>query len=357
MSTPLPSLRHHNALGVPTGYRRVLRLTFQRGGNVTTVEPTSARFTQDARRAMRWDGAVTITDPALQPVRATDLLTPFGTTATVELGIQLADGTESVVSYGVYTVANSKTTSSADNRTTSVGLVDLAQRIEGYRFETPFTVASGTDLAEMVNLVVADRIGTNPNVTDTGRTIEADRVFGMSPETGPWSELLNVLDGFGLTAWYDRVGQIVIGNPTPDPANVTDLTNVLDLAADFDVRPPNVVVVRGEALDQTDPVQAVVMDDDPASPTYAGETAGGSAYGRVTYFFSSPLITTDEQAQEAANTILTRELGGGFAFDLTRPFDPTTDAGDGVGVSGQALAVDAVTVDLTGSTSIAVRTI
>jgi hypothetical protein len=306
---------------------------------------------------MRWDGSVTITDPALQPSRPTDLLTPFGTTATVELGIRLSDGTESVVPYGVYSVSKSQTTSSADNRVTQVGLIDLAQRIESYRFETPFTVTSGADLADVVNLVVADRIGVNPAVSATGRTIAADRVFGLSPETGPWTELLHVLDGFGLTAWYDRVGDIVIGNPIPDSQNVTDFTNVLDLAADFDVRPPNVIVVRGEAQDDTPPVQAVALDDDPASPTFAGTTVGGSPYGRVTYYFSSPLITSEAQAQQAAETILQRELGGGFAFDLSRPFDPTTDAGDGVGVGGTALAVDSVTVDLKGNTSMAVRTL
>lgn len=356
MSTPLPSLRHHNALSVPTGYRRVLRLNFQRSGNTASVEPTDARFTQDSRRPLRWDGAITVTDPALQPILPTDLLTPYGTTVTVELGIRLSDGTESTVPYGVYLVAGSDTTSSATNRTTQVQLIDLAYRIEAYRFESPFVVSGGVDVAEVVNQVVEDRLGVNPNVSATGRTITANRVFGLSPETGPWSELLDVLDAFSLTAWYNRSGQITIGAQTPDANTVVDLSNITDLAAKFDVRPANVVVVRGEPAD-TPPVQAVAMDDNPASVTYAGETVGGSPYGRVTQFFSSPLILTEQQAEQAAATILARELGEGFTYQLVRPFDPVTDAGDGVGVGGQPLGVDSVTVTMTGSSTLNVRSL
>lgn len=356
MSTPLPSTRHNNALAVPTGYRQVLRLNFQRGGNTASVEPTAARFTQDSRRPLRWDGAITVTEPSLQPVLPTDLLTPYGTTCTVELGVRLSDGTESTVPYGVYLVSGSDTTSNASNRVTQVQLIDLAYEIESYRFESPFVVSGGVDVATVVNEVVEDRTGVNPNLSATGRTIVANRVFGLSPETGPWSELLDVLDAFSLTAWFNRSGQITIGAQTPDAETVVDISNVTDLAAKFDVRPANVIVVRGEPPD-TAPVQAVAMDDNPASVTYAGETVGGSPYGRVTQYFTSPLITTQQAADQAAATILARELGAGFTYQLVRPFDPVTDAGDGVGVGGRPLGVDAITVDLGGSTTLYVRSL
>ena len=357
MATLLPSGRHNRALSVPTGYRRVLRLTFRRQGTVVSVEPTSALFTQDSRRALRWDGSVTVVDPALQPVRPTSLLTPYGTTAVVELGIRLLDGVESVVPYGHYLVSGSQTRSDASGRVTTVSLTDLAQRIEGYRFESPFTVAAPTDVANVVNAVVANRIGVSPNVAPVGRSIQSSRTFGLDPETGPWSELLDVLDSFGLTAWYNRVGQIDVGAVDPTAENAIPLENILDLGTDFDVRPPNVFVVRGESLEEgVPPVQAVAMDTDPSSPTYAGVNPGDSAYGRVTRYYSSPLITTELQALQAANSILVRELGGGFSFDLTRPFDPVTDVGDAV-ILESPLAVDAVTVNTMGNTSLSVRSL
>jgi hypothetical protein len=319
------------------------------------LEPISGSFTQDARRKGRWDGRLSFAGDDVMPRRPGDLLTNFGTVVTVELGLSLLDGSVSTVPFGTYQVGSSRTRTEAGERTTEVGLLDISDRVERYRFEEPLTIGSGADLAEMVNAVITERTGVNPGVSLTGRTLGANRVFGLDPETGPWSELLDVLDGFGLTAWYNRVGDIQIGTVTVDPLLTYPLDSLTSLSVDFDTRPPNVIVVRGESQDDADPVQAVSMDEDPGSPTYAGTAPGTSPYGRVTMFFASPLIETEAQAQAAADTILARNIGAGATYALTRPYDPTIDAGDVVSQDGTALAVDAITVDITGDTSIQVR--
>src|SRR5690606_29436988 len=148
------------------------------------------------------------------------------------------------------------------------------------------------------------------------------------------------------------VGEIRIGTINPDVASAYPLDKLVSLSSDFDVRPPNVVVARGEPQDGSTPVQAVAIDSDPSSPTYAGTGPGTSPYVRVTRFFSSPLIETVSQAQSAAETILAEHVGQGAGYTLLRPYDPTVDAGDVISVDGRALAVDAVTVDLLGDTSL-----
>jgi hypothetical protein len=192
-------------------------------------------------------------------------------------------------------------------------------------------------------------------VTATGRFLGVARVFGLETTTGPWAELLDVLDSFSLTAWYDRVGQIQVGSLVPDANTAYPLDQLTSLSADYDTRPPNVVVARGESQDGTPPVQAVAIDSDPSSPTYAGTGPGTSAYGRSTYFFSSPLLATESQAQAAADTILAQNVGAGATYTLVRPYDPTITAGDVVAVDGNARAVDAITLDLAGDTSLQVR--
>ncbi len=97
------------------------------------------------------------------------------------------------------------------------------------------------------------------------------------------------------------------------------------------------------------------MDTDPSSPTYAGTGPGTSPYGRVTYFYSSPLILTTAQAQSAANTILAENVGAGASHTLTVPYDPTVSAGDVVSARGAILAVDVVQLDITGDTELTVR--
>lgn len=355
MATVFDSARHQAALNVATGYRRWTRVTFFRGGVSQELEPVSGSFTQDVRRAGRWDGRLSFAGDDLLPRRPGDLLTPFGTRVEVELGLELLDGSVSTVPYGTYEVASSRTRTEAGARVVDVGLVDISDRVERYRFEEPLTIASGADLAAMVNAVVTDRVGVNPSVSNTGASLGANRQFGLSPETGPWSEILDVLAGFSRVAWYDRVGAIQIGSLTPDAATAYPLDLLTSLSADFDTRPPNVIVVRGEPQSGAAPVQAVALDSDPSSPTYAGTGPGTSPYGRVTKFFTSPLIETLGQAQSSADTILSQNVGAGATYTLVRPYDPTVDAGDVVNVGGSALAVDAVTMPLAGDTSLQVR--
>jgi hypothetical protein len=355
MATRFPSARHQAALSLPTGYRRWSRFTFSRGGVTRELEPISGSFTQDARRGARWDGRLTFAGDSMLPRRPGDLLTPFGTRVEVELGLELLDGSISSVPYGTYEVASSRTRTQAGERVVDVSLIDVSDRVERYRFETALTVASGTDLATMINTVVLDRTGRNPGVTTVGATLGAARTFGLDVADAPWSEVLDVLDSFSRTAWYDRVGQIQVGSIVPDQDTAYPLDRLTSLSADYDTRPPNVIVARGEDQEDTAPVQAVAIDSDPSSPTYAGTAPGTSPYGRVTQFYASPLIKTEAQALSAANTILAQHIGAGATYTLVRPYDPTISAGDVVSLDGSALAVDAATVDLDGDTTVQVR--
>ncbi len=355
MATQFPSARHQAALATPTGYRRWMEFTFTRGGDSVVLEPVSGTLTADATRNGRWDGRLSFVGDDLLPTRPGDILTPFGTRVTATLGIELLDGSVSTVPYGTYEITTAGTNTSADQRTVDVTLGDVSGLVDRYRFETSLTVASGTDLGAMINTVVANRTGFNPGVGVVGATLGAARVFGLDTGTAPWAEILDVLSGFSRTAWYDRTGAIQVGSINADPNAAYPLSSLASLSADFDTRPPNVIVARGEPQDGTAPVQAVALDTDPSSPTYAGTGPGTSPYGRVTYYFTSPLILTQAQAQATANTILAENIGAGAAYKLVIPYDPTISAGDVVAVRGTILAVDSVTLDLVGNTTLQVR--
>jgi hypothetical protein len=355
MATRFASARHQAALSTPTGYRRRSRFVFSRGGQTVELEPISGSITADARRNARWDGRLSFAGDDLIPQRPGDILTPFGTRVTVELGLELLDGSVSMVPYGTFEISKSQVKIDADQRTVEVGLIDISDSVERYRFETPLTVASGTDLGTMINTVITNRTGVNPGVPLVGSSLGAARVFGLDTGTAPWAEILDVLSSFSRVAWYDRTGQIQVGNLVPDPASAYPLDSLTSLSTDYDTRPPNVIVARGEAQDGTAPVQAVAIDSDPSSPTYAGTGPGTSPYGRVTEFFSSPLLKTVGQAQSAADTILAQNVGAGATYTLVRPYDPTISAGDVVALGGAVLAVDSITLDLAGDTTLQVR--
>jgi hypothetical protein len=332
-----------------------MRFTFIREGESVELEPISGQLTQDIRRNGMWDGRLTFAGDDLLPTRPGDLLTPFGTRVEVELGLEILEGSVATVPYGVYEVASARTAVQADRRVVEVGLADLSGAVERYRFETPFTVASGTTLPDMINAIVINRLGVNPGVPVDATALGSARTFGLDPETGPWSEIQDVLASFSRKAYYNRVGNINLASTNTDPDSAYTLSSLASLSADFDTRPPNVIVVRGEPQDGTAPVQAVAMDTDPSSPTYAGPAPGTSPYGRVTMFYASPLLRTVPQAQAAANTLLAANVGAGATYELTMPYDPTVNAGDVISLGGAVLAVDAATVNLTGDTSLQVR--
>jgi hypothetical protein len=358
MATRFPSARHQAALGLPTGYRRWSRLTFSRQGLTRVLEPIAGNFTQDARRSARWDGRLSFVGDDLIPQSPRDLLTPFGTVVEVELGLELLDGSVSSVPFGTFQISSCRTRVQAGARTIDIGLSDISQRVNRYRFESPFTVTAATDLGQMVNRVITNRLGLSPSVSSAGQALGVARVFGLSPSEGPWEEILDVLKSFSRTAWYDRVGRVRLGSTTIDPSTSYPLSSLVSLSADFDEQPPNVIVARGESTDdKVPPVQAVAIDTDPSSPTYAGVGPAASAYGRVTEFYSSPLILNAPQAQAAANTLLAGRIGAGATYTLACPYDPTIDATDVVSAGGSVYVVDSVSVDLDGDTSMQVREI
>jgi hypothetical protein len=361
--TPLAS-PFQEALNAQTAFVKSVTVTATRNAETETLEPGAGQLTQDARRSMRWDGSISIpVETNLLPTTPNDLLTPFGTLVQVRFGVVLANTSTDDVPYGSYYIESSDVRLTGDSRVVDLVLVDPADRLARYRFESPFDIPPSTDIADAVNMVILDRLGVDPELDATGTVLARSRILGLEPELDPWRELEELVEGFGYRIWYDRNGNLVLDRPPiPDPTLAVALMGELTITGTFDHRPPNVVVARGETSDDTTPIQAVALDDDSSSPTYAGTTPGQSAYGRVTRFFASPLLVTQGQADLAAQNILTTEAGRAATWDVSKAYEPTIDPddvltiplGDGLVLP---LSVDAVTVNIAGDTSMACRAI
>lgn len=351
-------------LDAATAFIRRAEVTVTRGNTTETILVTQGSFTQDARRSMRWNGSVTIPveNPLLMPAVPGDLLTPFGAEVTVMLGIETADGQTGLVPFGRYLVDRSRFQDNPGARTVSLTLTDLAERLAAYRFEYPLTFPIGTDVADIVNAVVMDRLAINPNIPLTGQLIARQREFGLTTGEDPWRSLQEFVAAFDFRLYYDRYGQLILDNtPVPDTSTSRFVERATSVAGAFEGRPPNVIVARGEPVEVGIPANAVVMDTDPASPTWAGTMPGESPYGRIVEFYVSKELQDDAQARAAGEAILNKYKGAGASYEITRPFDPTFDCDDVVtalvGTRPVVLAVDAVTVDLGGSTTIPARSV
>jgi hypothetical protein len=85
----------------------------------------------------------------------------------------------------------------------------------------------------------------------------------------------------------------------------------------------NKVIATGEGTSTEVPVRAVWIDDDPASPTYYL-----GPYGTVTLRFTSPMILTQEQAQDAADALGRRVKGATEAVEIDVIPMPAIEPGD-----------------------------
>jgi hypothetical protein len=122
----------------------------------------------------------------------------------------------------------------------------------------------------------------------------------------------------------------------------------------------NGVVVTGEGTSADTPVRAEAWDDDPTSPTYRY-----GPFGEVPRFYSSPLITTEAQAQSAAESLLRKVTGVTEGLQWSFVTDPSVQAGDVAHVISSAtrvnriMIIDAVTIPLavTGAMAAVGRTV
>jgi len=89
----------------------------------------------------------------------------------------------------------------------------------------------------------------------------------------------------------------------------------------------NAVVATGEGADTEEPARAVAVDDNPMSPTY-----WDGPFGKVPRFYSSPFVTTDEQAATAAASILAQSLGAPYNVNFQTIANPALEVLDPIHV-------------------------
>lgn len=146
-------------------------------------------------------------------------------------------------------------------------------------------------------------------------------------------DLATVLDGVAYVtpdgtasmrpnAWPAAVDSLKSADISPDGT----LVDVVPRLSNTDVY--NAVVVRGTAPDGSAIVLATA--EVPDGPLRTKNADGSlSPYRRVPYYYTSPYITTQAQAQAYANTLLARvsQLRS-LTYDLTETFNPLREVGD-----------------------------
>lgn len=337
--------------------------TFQTGTDPDGIEVgiLAGDVIADAHSDVRATLDMTTDGTGMWPQHSNLLLAPYGNEVFVRRGIQYGNGTTEMVSLGYYRIQSPSQDVAPDGpirieaRDRMAGLVDgrLLAPVQFLAAQTYGSVVS--QLVTQVYPLATIEWDDATNVATLGRDLitEDDR-YGFLNE---------LVTSLGKIWYWDHRGILVIRDAPPSTSPVFDVDSgqggvLVSMARQLTrERVYNAVVAFGEAADTAAPARASAVDNNPASPTYFA-----GAFGPVPRFFSSPFITNNTQAQSAATSLLTRQLGLPYSVDFNAVPNPALEPWDPIRIrySGRILAethiIDRITIPLVASEAMTATT-
>lgn len=322
-----------------------LDITDPAGLVLGTVTPSGGDVSIDSRRQVRRECSFTVPDITglLVPAAAGDLLSPLsGNELRPWRGVTYSDGTTELAPLGVMPIRSAPSSTSAGVAVITLGGQDRSSTVSRNRWEKVYAIAAGTLLEDALTALLLDRAPLYPTAFgSTGVTVPAT-TFGLETDSDPWADAQSLAKAAGFDLFYDATGTAVLTQPV-DPATATPVISytsaevrvLAEASKSWDTEKAfNGCIAIGESATLVTPVRAEAWDDDPASPTYYR-----GAYGRYPEFYASPLITTEDQALNAARAQVARRRGVAQTLTWSQLVNPAHDANDAISVTSDALRV------------------
>lgn len=291
-------------------------LAYLDGTLVAELRPVGGSVSADARRNVVRTASIEFAPDEERTHREVyELLTTPGLELVVRRGWVTPYGGEVVLSLGRFVVDEATYARGEDGTAVAVQCSDLAVRVQRARWTDPYQIAAGTALATALEAIILDRwpaavIGFDAvSVPDT---LGAAAVFEEGADSDPWADAQNLATAHGYVLYPDVEGVFRLRVP-PDPDTATPVwafehgagAVILEATRTSPMeRVYNGVIVTGEGSGLDVPVRGEAWDEAADSPTSIH-----GAYGLVPYFYSSSLVTTQDQAESAAESLLATVLG------------------------------------------------
>lgn len=302
--------------------------TYQTGSdpNGTDLRLISGSVEFDATADIRASGSVVVVGDW---PRATNLdLGPYGTELFLSRGVDTGAGGILWSTLGYFRI-NETEQGDAAKGPLHLDLSDRMATIIESRFLQPRQWLQGTSVGDIVTEVVTE---VYPNAViiwdDDSDLSELGR--SLIAEESRYEVLFTLAEGLGKIFFWDNIGRLSFETAPDEDDPIWEVKAGDDgvmVNADRSISRDgvyNAVVVTGEGADQIMPVRAVAYDAQESSPTFFG-----GPFGRIPRFYSSSFITTQQQANNAAQNILRRSLGAPYDVGLStvpnpalRPYDP-----------------------------------
>jgi hypothetical protein len=292
----------------------------------------------DSTSAIR--GRVDLTfvpDDELIPLTPDDLLAPYGNEIRVKRGITYADGSTELVGLGIFGIEEVTVDDTGDDISLRLIGLDRAQRVSRARFESPAFVNSGVSATEsLLDVIQTVWPDVEYDIAGTSQTLPQ---LVAAEGDDRWAFCQSMATSLGMELFFDGDGVLIL-RPIPGGSAVATLGEGEALlgASRGWVREGtyNRVIATGENLGEgVAPARGVATDTDATSPTYYY-----GPFGTVPRFYSSPFLSTDAQAADAAAAILAQETGTTQIVSFAALVNPALEPGDVVRITRQRIGID-----------------
>lgn len=297
-------------------------------GSIERLAINGGAVTVDRGQQVRRTCTVEIADTTLIPRSATDKLATYGAQLRISRGIDYQDGSTELVPLGVFRIDD--VDGDVDVGPVTISGKSLECVISDDKFTTPYR-ASGMAVGAITALIQRS-IPTATVVT--GATV-VDAAIGATTwdiNTDPWSAIAEVAAVIGAEVYADADGLFVIA-VLPDPLSATPVWTIAAgeggayIAATRGMHADGVhngILASGENTEaNVAAVSALVVDNDPTSPTY-----WSGPFGRRPSFYSSSTLTTTAACSNAATLQLRAAVAPNASADISALPNPALEPGD-----------------------------
>lgn len=337
------------ALRAPT-MKVVSRVTASTG-DVLSID--DGFVTMDATRAIQRTATLALgASDSLTTKEVYDLIMTPDVELTIQRGLAF-DGITELVPLGVFST-DSATFDPRLSSTVTWSGADRSKKVARARFVSPYSIAGGNPLALAGSTLIRSRLPiAEVDFGSVSETIGASVLYDAGPDSDPWKEARALFSDYGYDLHFNGLGICVataVDDPTLDAAVFSFGAGETNLITDATVdgnleKTYNGVLVTGEGTELVEPVQALVWDDDPESPTYYL-----SGFGQRPYFYTSSLLTTVAQCTTAARKILATKRGAaqqvGWASIVNPALEPLDVVEATLAGRSSRMVIDKLTIPL-----------
>lgn len=284
------------------------------------------------------------------PVDVDSVLAPTDNELLIQRGIRYDDGTTEYVSLATVRIEKVGVDDTGDDLTIALTCLDRAKKFQDAQFEKPYEVAAGTN--------VIDAITSLMQSVDSTVVMNLPILGYLTPllvaneGDDPWSFCRGLAQWCGHELFFDGDGELAMPAITQVTPAVLDVSEgeegiLTDIDVEWDREVAfNRAIVTGENVSNTGTVpRGVATDEDASSPTYYyGD------FGPKPVFFNSEFVTTQTQAEAAAQGLLTKNMGigktvnfGAVDHPALEPLDAVRVNRPRVGITQEVMIVDTVT--------------